>query len=116
MSRTASASALGAPRYATSPKNVAGCVLAAGGPVLILTGVVAAPVGLALTPVLYAIGALAAPPPRRRDIVAGLDTKDVRKSLDEIQEKIMARVPGRIGTKVNAISRTITEILPRADA
>jgi hypothetical protein len=105
-----------AARYVKSRKNKAGCVLAVGGPVLILTGVVAAPVGLALTPVLYAIGALAAPPPRRRDIVAGLDTKDVRKSLDEIQEKIMARVPGRIGTKVNAISRTITEILPRADA
>ena len=105
-----------AARYVKSRKNIAGCVLAVGGPVLIFTGVVAAPVGLALTPVLYAIGALAAPPPRRIDVVAGLDTKDVRKSLDEIQEKIMARVPGRIGTKVTAISRTIKEILPRADA
>ncbi len=105
-----------AARYVKSRKNIAGCVLAVGGPVLIFTGVVAAPVGLALTPVLYAIGALAAPPPRRADVVAGLDTKDVSKSLDEIQDKIMARVPGRIGTKVNAISRTIREILPRADA
>ena len=104
-----------AARYARSGKNIAGCILAVGGPVLIFTGVVAAPVGLALTPVLYAIGALAAPPRRRVDVVAGLDEKDVRKSLDEIQQKIMARDPGRIGTKVNAISRTIKEVLPRAD-
>jgi hypothetical protein len=104
-----------AARYVRSGKNITGCILAVGGPVLIFTGVVAVPVGIALTPVLYAIGALAAPPRRRVDVVAGLDKNDVRKSLDEIQQKIMARDPGRIGTKVNAIARTIKEILPRAD-
>lgn len=105
-----------AARYVRSRKNIAGCVLAVGGPVLIFAGVVAAPVGLALTPVLYAIGALAAPPRRRVDVVAGLDKNDVRTSLDKIQKRITARVPGRISAKVNAISRTIKEILPRADA
>ncbi len=105
-----------AARYVKSAKNITGCVLAAGGPVLILTGVVAAPVGLLLTPVLYTIGALAAPPRRRVDLVAGLDKSDVRRSLDEIRERIRARVPDRIGAKVNTISRTIKEILPRADA
>lgn len=104
-----------AARYVRSRKNIAGCILAVGGPVLIFAGVVAAPVGLALMPVLYAIGALAAPPRRRVDVVAGLDKNDVRTSLDKIQEKIMARVPGRIGTKVNAISRTIKDVLPRVD-
>lgn len=103
-------------RYVRSMKNIAGCVLAVGGPVLIFAGVVAAPVGLGLTPVLYAIGALAAPPRRRVDVVVGLDKNDVRTSLDKIQKKIMARVPERISTKVDAISRTIKEILPRADA
>ena len=103
-------------RYVRSTKNIAGCVLAVGGPALILGGVVAVPVGLALTPVLYAIGALAAPPRRRIDVVAGLDKNDVRTSLDRIQMQIVAKVPARITTTVNTISRTINEILPRANA
>ncbi len=73
--------------YVRSRKNIAGCILAVGGPVLIFAGVVAAPVGLALMPVLYAIGALAAPPRRRVDVVAGLDKNDVRTSLDKIQRR-----------------------------
>jgi hypothetical protein len=103
-------------RYVRSRKNIAGCMLAVGGPVLIFAGVVAAPVGLALTPVLYAIGALGAPPRRRTDVVAGLDKNDVRTSLDRIQKKIVSKVPARISTTVNTISRTINEILPRANA
>jgi hypothetical protein len=105
-----------AARYVKSAKNIAGCVLAAGGLVLIFTGVVAAAVGLMLMPALYAIGALAAPPRRRGDVVAGIDKNDVRRSLDETRARIRARVPDRIGAKVSTISRTIKEILPRADA
>ena len=105
-----------AARYFKSGKNVAGCVLAvAGGFVLIFTGVVAAAVALLLMPVLYAIGALAAPPRRREVLVAGLDKNDVRKSLDETKQRIMARVPSRVDAKVSTISRTIKDVLPRAD-
>jgi hypothetical protein len=116
MSRTSTTSALGAPRYATSPKNIAGCALAAAGPVLALTGVVATPIGLALTPVLYAIGALAAPPRRRVDVAAGFDAREVKRSLDRIQRRTFNRVPYRIAKRINAIADTIKEVLPRADA
>ena len=105
-----------AARYVRSRKNIAGCVLAVGGPVLIFTGVVAAPVGLALTPVLYTIGALAAPPRRRVDVVAGLDKNDVRKSLDEIQEQDHGEGPGTDRHQGRRDLATIKEILPRADA
>jgi hypothetical protein len=103
-------------KYATSTKHIVGMILAVGGPVLALTGVVAAPVGLALTPVLYAIGALVAPSRRRVNVTAGIDPHDVRRSLDEIQRRIYGRVPSDIGRKVAALAKTITELLPRADA
>jgi hypothetical protein len=113
----ASAAETPAARYVKSAKNIAGCVLAVvGGFVLIFTGVVAAAVGLLLMPVLYAIGALAAPARRRVYLVNGLDQNDVRRSLDGTRQRIMARVPARIDAKVITISRTIKEILPRADA
>ena len=105
-----------AARWVKSAKNIAGCVLAVGGLFLIAAGVVTAAVGLLLIPVMYTVGALAAPPRRRVDVVAGLDKNDVRRSLDEIRTRIRTRAPDRIGAKVNTISRTIKEILPRADA
>ena len=83
---------------------------------LALTGVVAAPVGLALTPVLYAIGALAAPPRRRVDVAAAFDAREVKRSLDRIQRRTLNRVPSRIARQINAIADTIKEVLPRADA
>lgn len=106
----------GAARYATSTKNIAGLVLAVGGPVLALTGVVAAPLGLALAPALYAIGALLAPSRRRVNVIAGVETHDVKRSLAEIERRTAGRVPLEIGRKVSTIATTINEILPRADA
>ena len=106
----------GLSQYATSTKNITGCTLAIGGPVLALLGVVAPPVGLALAPVLYAVGALAAPARRHVNVVAGLDPNDVTRSLDQIKGKIGGRVPPDIASQVAAIATTIKETLPRADA
>jgi hypothetical protein len=103
-------------RYATSTKNITGCVLAIGGPVLALTGVLAPPVGLALAPVLYAIGALAAPGRKRVNVIAGVDPHDVTRSLEEIQRRTYGRVPADIARKISSIAATITDTLPRADA
>ncbi len=103
-------------RYATSTKNITGCVLAVGGPILAAVGVVAPPVGLALVPALYAIGALVAPHRKRVNLVAGVTPGDVQKSLADIQREISGRVPPEIGEKVAHISQTITDCLPRADA
>ena len=103
-------------RYATSTKHITGCALAVVGPALAVAGVLAPPVGLALVPVLYAIGAVAAPARRRVDIVAGLELHDVQRSLEQLQRRTLARVPDRIALKVTRIATTIVEILPRAGA
>ena len=103
-------------RYATSSKNIAGCALAVVGPALALVGVVAPPLGLALAPALYAIGALAAPARKPPNLVAGLDPNDVRHSLESIKRRCSGRVPNEIAMKIDAISSTIIETLPRADA
>src|SRR5205807_10002337 len=103
-------------RYATSTKNIAGCLLAVGGPLLALTGVLAPPVGLALVPALYAIGAFAAPARRPVNVIAGVDPHDVRRSLAEIERRTSNRVPAEIGAKISNIASTITDTLPRADA
>ena len=103
-------------RYLTSTKNITGLTLAVGGPVLALVGVLAPPLGLALAPVLYGIGALAAPGRKKVDVVAGLDPNDVTRSLGAILRKVSGRVPAPIEQKVVAIATTIKETLPRADA
>jgi hypothetical protein len=103
-------------RYATSTKHITGCTLAIVGPILAVAGVVAPPVGLALVPVLYGVGALAAPARRRVDIVDGLDVHDVERSLEQLQRRTLADVPDRIALKVTRIATTITETLPRAGA
>jgi hypothetical protein len=103
-------------RSATSTKNITGCALAIAGPALALAGVLAPPVGLALVPALYAIGAFAAPARRRVNVVAGLDHHDVQRSLEQLQRRTLTHVPNRIGLKITTIATTITEILPRAGA
>jgi len=103
-------------RYVTSTKHIAGCTMALAGPALALAGVVAPPVGLALVPALYAVGAFVVPARPRLDIVAGLDPYDVQRSLEQMQRHALPRVPTRIGLKVRAIAATIIEILPRAGA
>jgi hypothetical protein len=103
-------------RYATSTKHITGCTLAIVGPALAIAGVLSPPVGLALMPALYAIGALAAPVRRRVNVVAGLEPHEVQRSLEQLQRRTLARVPDRIGLKVTTIATTIIEILPRANA
>ena len=103
-------------KWAYSTKNIAGIGLAAVGPIIGIAGVINPLVGLALAPVLYAVGALAAPGRKKVDLAAGLDPNDVRKSLADIQRRIHGRVPTEVSTKVAGIATTINECLPRANS
>ena len=103
-------------RYATSPKNAVGCLLAVSGVLLVLAGAVGAIAGLVLVPLLYAIGLLAAPPRRDRDEAAERDRRDVRRSLREIHRRSKYRVPRRIVRRIDALSVTIEHLMPRVDA
>lgn len=101
-------------RWLYSNKNIAGCVLALGAPVLAVTGLVAPPIALALLPVLYAAGALAAPGHPAVDLTAGLDPDDVSRSLKTIRKAVDGRVGLAVSERVNSICTAITELLPRA--
>jgi hypothetical protein len=101
-------------RYATSPKNITGCVLAISGPVLVAAGVLVPLAGLALMPVLYAAGALAAPARRRVPRVAGVDLREVERCLRDVQRRALPPVPREIRFKIKNITATIAAVLPRA--
>lgn len=84
---------------------------------LAVTGVVAPPLALGLVPVLYAIGALAAPPNKDSgdiDLAAGLDADDVEKSLRSIRNAVRNKVTVAVSIRVENICNLIAEILPRA--
>ncbi|MEI8082594.1 MAG: hypothetical protein WCI74_12190, partial [Actinomycetes bacterium] len=102
-------------RWLYSNKNLAGCVLALGAPVLAVTGVVAPPIALALLPVLYAAGALAAPGRKPVDLVSGLDPDDVSRSLKTIRKTIKGKVNQAVSERVDRICTAIEQLLPRAN-
>jgi hypothetical protein len=102
--------------YWHSTKNIVGTSLAVVGPALALAGVLAPPVGLVLAPVLYAVGALAAPGRKKPELASGVDAHDVEQSLAELKRRVHGRVPVDIEQRVRSIASTITDILPRADA
>jgi hypothetical protein len=89
-------------------------VLAISGPVLVAAGVLVPLAGLALMPVLYAAGALAAPARRRVPRVAGVDLREVQRSLRDVQRRALPPMPRRIRSKVKNIATTIADVLPRA--
>jgi hypothetical protein len=103
-------------RYATSTKNITGCALALAGPALAVAGVLAPPVALALVLPLYAVGALVAPARRHVEVVAGVDAREVQRSLRDVQCRALPPVPREILLKIKRITMTITELLPRAGA
>jgi hypothetical protein len=103
-------------RWALSTKNMVGVGLAVVGPALGVAGIVNPLLGLALAPALYVVGVLAAPGRRRVDLAAGVDPRDVKRSLDEIQRLIKRRVPDDAAVRVRRIAATITDTLARADA
>jgi len=102
-------------RYLTSTKHIVGCAAAVAGPVLALAGVVTVAQGLALIPVLYAIGVLVTPA-ARRDVPDVLDARAVRRNLDRLQGHITGRVPYDVSTKTARIAAVVNATLPRADA
>jgi hypothetical protein len=103
-------------RWATSTKNIVGVGLAAVGPALGIAGVVNPMLGLALAPALYVVGVLAAPGRKRVDLATGIDPRNVRRSLDEIERRIRRRVPDAVRARVHHIAVTITQCIARADA
>lgn len=103
-----------AQRWLYSNKNIAGCVLALGAPVLAVTGVVAPPVALLLLPALYAAGALAAPGAPRVDLVSGMDPDDVQRSLHTIRAAIKGKVCEAVSARVELLCAAIEQVLPRA--
>jgi hypothetical protein len=105
----------GAGRYLHSTKNIVGSGLAVVGPALALAGIIAPPIGLVLVPVLYAVGALAAPEAKHSELTTGVDADDVKRSLGELRRRVHGRVPADIEERVERVATTITDILPRAD-
>ena len=104
-------------RWATSTKNLAGMGMAAVGPALAIAGVVTGPVGIALAPALYALGALVAPGKKKPlKISDSVDSKDAIRSLEEIQRKIRRRVPDLVARRVRYIAASIIDSLKRADS
>lgn len=101
-------------RYASSPKNITGCALAFTAPALAAAGVLAPSVALALVLPLYAVGALVAPARRRHmELGAGVDAREVERSLRDVQRRALPPVPREILFKIKRIITTITELLPR---
>ena len=100
-------------RYATSTKNITGCALALAAPALAAAGVLAPSVALALVLPLYAVGALVAPARRHVEVVAGVDAREVQRSLRDVQGRALPPVPREIRFKINRIAMAITELLPR---
>ena len=101
--------------YVTSTKHIVGCTLAIIGPALALAGVVAPPVGLALGVVLYMVGVSAVPAPKVH-VVAGVDSREVRRSLRQLERRVLPRVPYRLQLKTTRITREISDLLPRVGA
>jgi hypothetical protein len=101
-------------RYATSTKNITGCTLALAGPALAVVGVLAPAVGFALVLPLYAVGALVVPARRHVEVVAGVDAREVQRSLRDVQRRALPPVPREIRFKIKRIATTINELLPRA--
>lgn len=106
----------GVGRWFTSTKHLVGVGAALIGPVLALTGVVSAPIGLAVTVPLYCAGALALSGRRTPGEVTlgGLDTSDVLGPLDDLERRIAGKVPPQVAATVQHIASTIRDTIPRA--
>lgn len=101
--------------WTLSSKHIVGCALAVTPPVLALAGVIAPLTGLALVPLGYITGVLVTPRSKQQR-VAEEEVRDVQESLAELRRKIAGRIPLDLSRKVAAISKTITDTLPRASA
>jgi hypothetical protein len=92
--------------------------LAAVGPVLAITGAVAAPIGLAIGVPLYLVGALAVP--SRHDarplVIGGFDGGHILDELSDVERQVHGKVHPSVEERVRRIATTIRETLPRADA
>lgn len=141
MARTPGRFSTAATRWLYSKKNIAGCTLTAvAGPALVLTGVAAPPLALALLPAIYAIGALVAPSEtagqrtlvkavaagrvedlpaaaaRLADSTRGTVADDVQIRLDRIAETVAVAAPRLAGTPgdgdADLLRRTVSDYLP----
>jgi hypothetical protein len=104
--------------YLSSNKNLLGMALAAVGPVLAITGAVAAPIGLAIGVPLYLVGALVVPsrPAARPLVIGGFDGGHILDELADVERQVHGKVHPSVEERVHRIATTIRETLPRAEA
>jgi hypothetical protein len=102
-------------RHATSPRKITGCALAIVGAVFALAGGLAHSVGLALVASLYAVGVLVASARRRVEVAAGVNAREVQRSVRDVQRRAVPPLPREIRFKIKRLTTTISELLPRAD-
>jgi hypothetical protein len=104
--------------YLSSTKNLIGMALAAIGPVLAITGAVAAPIGLAIGVPLYLVGALVAPSrhPSQPVVIGGFDGGHILDELAAVEREVHGKVHPSVEERVHRIATTIRDTLPRADA
>ncbi|MGC5015864.1 hypothetical protein ACLQ2R_34310 [Streptosporangium sp. DT93] len=103
--------------YAGSTRNIAGCVLALAGVILVFLGVAGTywPVVVAG---LYGVGALLAPADRVRLTIshAEVESHRLRADLDTLLEKVGGnRFPADVTRRVGVIAEVAGDILRRAD-
>jgi len=101
-------------RYLASPKNIAGSVLALVGLGLFFFGVIGS-IWPVVVVALYVVGALAAPGPRRYNLLGGtFDPDAVREALSRNQRLAQGHLPAPVMAKLLRIQQEITDLLPVA--
>jgi len=102
--------------YWRSPKNVTGLVLAATAPALALFGFFGVVAAAALAPLLYTVGVLFAPARRPPELVSGVDSRAVERSLEQVRIRVRGRVPVDVAARVRHITTAISEALPHSES
>jgi len=94
--------------------NIAGCLLALGGPALLFAGVIDH-YWLAITAGLYAVGYLLArrSPELERRIADTLTVEETLEHLDSVIRGASSHLPEEMRTRLAAIRDSVAEVLPR---
>jgi len=100
--------------------NIVGTALAIGGLALFIAGVIHGPLVLAIVAGLYVLGSVVTPRPKPIsgfvDADGSLDAKEMRSALDKLVSQSDKRLPPDLAAKVEGISQSILDILPKVNA
>ncbi|HEX6547937.1 MAG TPA: hypothetical protein VF134_04275 [Candidatus Dormibacteraeota bacterium] len=100
-------------RYLSSPKNIAGSLLALVGLALFFTHVIGA-IWPAVVIAMYAVGALAAPGRRRYDLAGNFDPDEVRSALGHVTGMARGKLPPDAAAKLAEIVKEVSDLIPYA--